>query len=254
MVHHLGYCGGAKELDNFLEKLRSNFASHKHLFPIGDPDQVKYAVSFLDTWNNHPDTTQRETENTDPSEWASDLREAKGPCLDNFEIFAKELQKIYRDTDRGLSSAKKAMQEYQQLPNESFRIYANRLKANWRRAGWSLIPHEVVLYKMACVGLRQALQTKVSPWISCGKARFNTLDQLFYCAVASEFKPDDKKPGGQQQQQREAGESQKGGDKKLNFRPSTSESAEDISGNSNNSGSNSKSGKSNRSTGVSRAN
>jgi len=40
MVDPLRYCGGAKELDKFLETLRSNFASHKHLFPRGDPDQV----------------------------------------------------------------------------------------------------------------------------------------------------------------------------------------------------------------------
>jgi len=67
MVDPLRYCSGAKEQDKILETLRSNFASHKHLFPRGDPDQVKYAVSFLDTWNNHPDTTQRQTENTDRS-------------------------------------------------------------------------------------------------------------------------------------------------------------------------------------------
>jgi hypothetical protein len=58
MVDHLRYSGGAKELDKFLETLQSNFASHKHQFPRGDPDQVKYAVYFLDTWNNHPDMTQ----------------------------------------------------------------------------------------------------------------------------------------------------------------------------------------------------
>jgi len=48
MVDPLRYCGRAKELDKFLETLRSNFASHEHLFPRGDHDQVKYAVSFLD--------------------------------------------------------------------------------------------------------------------------------------------------------------------------------------------------------------
>jgi hypothetical protein len=69
MVDPLRYCGGEKELVKFLETLRSNFASHKQLFPTGDPDQAKYAVSFLDTWNNHPDLTQRQTENMDPAEW-----------------------------------------------------------------------------------------------------------------------------------------------------------------------------------------
>jgi hypothetical protein len=73
--------------------------------------------------------------------------------------------------------------------------------------------------------------------------------------AASEFKPDDKKPGGQQQQQSQAGESQKGCDKKRNFRPSISKPAEHDSGNSNNSGTcNSKSGKSNMSSGGSRGN
>jgi len=114
---------------------------------------------------------------------------------------------------------------------------------------------------MAWAGLRHALKTKVRPWISSGKERFDTLDQLFDCAAASEFKPDDKKPGGQQQQQRLTGESQKGGNKKRNFRPSISEPTENTSGNSNtygnsnNSGTgNSKSGKSKKSSGGSRAN
>jgi len=254
MVDRLPYCGGANELDKFLETLRSNFASHTHLFPRGDPDQVKYAVSFLDTWNNHQDTTQRQTENRHPSEWASDLREAMDPCSENFELFANELQKMYGDKDRRLNSATKAMQEYQQLPNESVRIYANRLKANWRRAGWSLITHEVVLYDMAWAGLWHVLKTKVRPWISSRKDRFDTLDQLIDCAAASEFKPDDKMPGGQQQQQGQAGESQNGGDKKHNFRPSISKPAENTSGNSNNPSGIVKSGKSNKSNGGSRAN
>jgi hypothetical protein len=68
MVDPLWYCGAAKELDEFLETLRSNYASHKHLFPRADPDHVTYAVSFLDTWSNHPDMTQRQMENTDPAE------------------------------------------------------------------------------------------------------------------------------------------------------------------------------------------
>jgi len=55
MVESRWYCGGTKEQDKFLNTFRSNFASHKHLFPKGDPNQVKYAVSSLDTWNNHPE-------------------------------------------------------------------------------------------------------------------------------------------------------------------------------------------------------
>jgi len=107
--------------------------------------------------------TQRQTENTDAAEWASHLREAKDLCSDDFELFANQLQKMYQDKDGHLNSAMKAMQEYQQLSNEAVRVYTNCLKANWRRAGWNLIMHEVVLYDMAWAGLRHALETKVRP-------------------------------------------------------------------------------------------
>jgi hypothetical protein len=72
------------------------------------------------------------------------------------------------------------------------------LEANWRRASRNLIMHEVVIYNMAWVGLWHALKTKVRTWISSGKDRFNTLDQLFDCVAASEFKQEYKKPRGQQ--------------------------------------------------------
>jgi hypothetical protein len=110
---------------------------------------------------------------------------------------------------------------------------------------------------MAWVCLRHALKTKIRPWISSGKDRFDTLDQLFDCAAASEFNPDDKLPGGQQQQ-RQAGESQKGRDKKRKFQPSNSEPAGSTSANSNTSNNpdtgNSKSVKSNKPSRGSRAN
>jgi hypothetical protein len=138
-------------------------------------------------------------ENMDPAEWASDLREAKDPCLDDFEPSANDLQKMYRDKERCLNSATKTMQEYQQLPNAAVRVYANRLKANWRRAGWNQITHEVVLYDMARAGVRHALKTKVRPRISSDIDRFDTLPQLFDYVAASVFQPDDKKPTGQQQ-------------------------------------------------------
>jgi hypothetical protein len=82
------------------------------------------------------------------------------------------------------------------LPNESVRIYANRLKAIWSRTGWSLIVHKAVLYDMAWAGLWHSLKTKVRPWISSSNDRFDTLDPLFDCVAASEFTPDDKKLGG----------------------------------------------------------
>lgn len=80
MVHPLQYCSGAKELDQFLETLTSNFGSHKHLVLRGDPNQSKYEIPFLDSWNHHPDPTQRHPEETNLSEWASDIREARDTC------------------------------------------------------------------------------------------------------------------------------------------------------------------------------
>jgi len=203
--------------------------------------------------------TLRQTENTDPAEGGSDQREAKDLCLNDFELFANELHKMYGHTDKSHNSATKALKEYQQLPDEAVQVYTNRLQANWRIVGCNRITNEVVLYDVAWAALRHALKTKDSPWISSAKDRFDTLGQLFDYAVASEFKPDDKKPGGQQQQ-RQTGESQKGGDKKRNFRPSISEPTENTSGNcstsrnSNNSGTgNSKCAKPNECSGGSRA-
>jgi hypothetical protein len=69
MTHPELYCGGAKELDNFLNTLRSNYQSRTHLFPHGDPGKVKYASSLLSTWNSHPDLAQRQTQMTDLVEW-----------------------------------------------------------------------------------------------------------------------------------------------------------------------------------------
>jgi len=43
------YCGRAKELDYFLDTLRSTFQSHMHLFLHGDPDKVKDAASCFST-------------------------------------------------------------------------------------------------------------------------------------------------------------------------------------------------------------
>jgi len=46
IVDSFRYCGGAKELDKFLETLRSNFASYKHLFQRGDTDQVNGLATY----------------------------------------------------------------------------------------------------------------------------------------------------------------------------------------------------------------
>jgi hypothetical protein len=99
LTHPEQYCGGANEPDNFLDTLGSNFQSHAHLFPHGDPEKVKYAASHLSTWNNHPDLAQRQTQMTDPVEWHRDLRRDSDPCLENFEAFSEEMHKMYGDKD-----------------------------------------------------------------------------------------------------------------------------------------------------------
>jgi hypothetical protein len=43
------FCGGATELDGFLNHLKRNFASHESLFPRGDRDKVQYALGHLGT-------------------------------------------------------------------------------------------------------------------------------------------------------------------------------------------------------------
>jgi hypothetical protein len=118
------------------------------------------------------------------------------------------------------------MQGYIQLPQESVRAYANHLKANWRQAGWNLQKHEQVLYDIACAGLRNSLKNKVGLMTpACG--RFDTLDEFFDKAAASELTHvENKKPQQQQQQQQKqqqkqpTGSSSKGG--KRGYRPSIS--------------------------------
>jgi hypothetical protein len=48
-------------------------------------------------------------ENTDPAEWAGNQRDAKDLCLDDFELFTNELEKMYGDYERRLNSAMKDM-------------------------------------------------------------------------------------------------------------------------------------------------
>jgi hypothetical protein len=68
--------------------------------PRANHYQVNYAVSFLDTRNNHPDMPQKQTGNTNPAEWVSDLHEAKDLYLDVFELFANKLHTMYEDNHR----------------------------------------------------------------------------------------------------------------------------------------------------------
>jgi hypothetical protein len=81
MVDPVRSGSGAKELDRFLDGLRSNFNSQGHLFARSGPDHVKYAICLLDAWSNDQHLTLRQTAMTHPSEWAGDLCVESDPCL-----------------------------------------------------------------------------------------------------------------------------------------------------------------------------
>jgi hypothetical protein len=178
---------------------------------------------------------------TDTSEWAGDLSAESDQCLQDFDLFSQEMAKVFGDKDRRCVVVITLMQRYLQLPQESVRAYANRLKANWRQAEWNLQKHEEVLYHIACAGLRNSLKNKIGPMMpACG--RFDALDENFDKAAASEVTHvENKKPQQQQQQQHQqqklpTDSSSKGS--KQGYQPSISEPADTNAGKSGHSGSN----------------
>jgi hypothetical protein len=93
------------------------------------------------------------------------------------------------------------LQRYQRLPHKSVRAYANCSKANWRQVGWNLPNHDEVLYDIAWACLRNTLKNTVRPMTSAC-SRFDTLEEVFDKAAASEVTHvENKKPQQQQQQQ-----------------------------------------------------
>ena len=119
------------------------------------------------------------------------------------------------------------MQEYIQLPQESVRAYANRVKANWRQARCNLQMHEDVLYDTACAGLHKSLMNTVV-LMTPSHGRFHSLEEFFDKAVASEVTHvDNNNPQPQQQQEQQQRQKQltdlssEGG--KQMYRPSISE-------------------------------
>jgi len=231
MVDPVRYCSGVKELDRFLDALHSKFNSHGHLFTHGGPDHVQYAISLLDAWSNHQNPALRQMAMTDPSEWAGDLSAQSGTCLQDFDRFSQVMAKVNGDKDRRRVAVITLMQQYIQLPQESVRAYVNRVKANWRQAGWNLQRHEEVLYDIAWAGLRNSLKNKVGP-MTPACSRFDSLDKLFHKAAASEVthvenkKPQlQQQPQQQQQQQKQPMDSSSKGGKR-GYRPSIPEPAD----------------------------
>jgi hypothetical protein len=136
---------------------------------------------------------------TDPSEWAGNLSVESDPCLHDLDLFSQQMAMVYGDKDRRRVAVITVMLGYIQCPQVSVRAYVNRLKANWRQAGWNLQKHEEVIYDIAWAGLCNSLKNKVGPMTPpCGC--FASLDEFFDKAAASEdTHVGNKKP--QQQQQ-----------------------------------------------------
>jgi hypothetical protein len=152
MTHPKRFCTRAKELDHFLDTLQSNFQSHAHLFPHADPDKVKYAGSLLSTSNDHSDMAQRPTQMTHPVESLRDLRRDSDLCLEDFEACRDAMQTMCGEKDRKQNTVMKCITDFIQGPNEPVRVYANRIKANWRAAGWLPQDH-TNLYEIVSSGL-----------------------------------------------------------------------------------------------------
>ena len=171
------YCSGAKRLDQCLDTLHSNIDSHSDHFQCCRPDQVNYVIALLYAWSNHHNWALRQTAMSDPSEWAGDWSVHSGPCLQGFDLGKQEMAKAYWDKNWHRVAVIMPMQEYIQHRQGSVRAYANRVKANWRQAGWNLQKHEDVLYDIGWAGIRNSLKNKVGPMTpDCGQ--FDTFDEF----------------------------------------------------------------------------
>jgi len=95
---------------------------------------------------------------TDPMDWIRDIRRDSEPCLEDFEAFSDEMQMIHCDQDRNLNVAMKCMTDSLHGANEQVSVYANRIKANRRAAGW-LLRDNKNLYEIAWIGLPTGLKS-----------------------------------------------------------------------------------------------
>jgi hypothetical protein len=126
------------------------------------------------------------------------------------------------------------MEEYIQVAQELVRAYANRVEANWRQAGWNLQKLEEVFYDIPCAGCHKSLKNKVGP-ITPTCSRFDSLEEFFNKAVASEVthvgskKPQWVQQQQQQQQKKQPTDSPSRGGKRGNW-PSNSEPADTTGG------------------------
>jgi hypothetical protein len=221
MVNPAHYCGGVRELDWFLDDLRSNFRSHAHIFPRGGPDHVMYALQFLGKWGSHSDPAQRQTKMTDPVRWGISLFSGNHQCLHDFSLFEKEILRMYGDNESELHAAQRAIQECMQCEDETVSAYALRIRAKWSEAGWIgsgvVAADSRILYDLAWVGLREDIKERAKIFVTGNNGRFKSIDEMFDIAADVEPLTGWENQGSAEQ----LNETQKGNNKR-NYMPSTS--------------------------------
>jgi hypothetical protein len=100
--------------------------------------------------------------------------------------------------DRQLDALTRAYLEFAQGaldPNETVKAYSNRMRSNWREAGWnskaaSGADEPValrILYDMVWAGLRPGIKARIKPFAG-EDGRFATIDELFKKAQDVEIK------------------------------------------------------------------
>jgi len=244
MIDHVLFCGRAKELDYFRDRLCANFDSHGDLFPCCGPNHVRYAISHLDAWSNHHISVLRQTVMTDPADWAGDLSAESDQCLQDSNRFSQGMAKVQGDQDRHCVAVIRPMQEYIQLPAESVRSYENHLNANWKQVGRNLPKHEEGFNDVGWAVLCNTFKNTVGP-MKPACCKLHTLNEFFDNAVASEVTHVDNKQPQQQpqqqqlqqhhQQQKQRPDSSSKGSKQ-GYRPSINEPADTTDGKSTQSG------------------
>jgi hypothetical protein len=192
LVDPARFCGGARDLDRFLTQIRRRFETHPQQFQ-NEADQVDYALSLLGKWTSNEDSELKNTKMTNPADWGSSLISSNHPCLASFDLFEKEIRRMYADREWRFKAAEKAVVDYAQGQppadsKEAVRDFANRVRTNWREAGWEEQDQKQghILYDLAWAGLRPGIRSRIKPFADEETGRFETIDQLFNKAAAAE--------------------------------------------------------------------
>jgi hypothetical protein len=184
------FCGGAAELDTFLSHLRQNFRLHPKRWPTGE-HKVAYALGLMRTWADHPKKDLRSSRTTNPSDWATELRNSSDACTRDFDLFEETIRRLYGDPDRRADAAARFGTEMKQGhydPHETVRQYEQRCRALWREAGWQVeLPGvEQVLYDLVWSGMHPAVKSRIKALRDDETGRFRNLDELFRRAAAAD--------------------------------------------------------------------